>query len=246
MGWRSLTFWLFPLFLLACRGPKGEGSPVKPEEDEGPQPMKQQTEEAVSKNIMLKPPRLRGTMSLEEALLKRRSVRTYQDSPLTIDEVSQLLWAAQGITSEDGFRTAPSAGALYPLEIYLVSEHVQGLEKGVYRYNPRLHSLEQISSGSHAEALYRHALYQDPVLLAPLTVVFAAEYARTEVKYGLRAHRYVHLEVGHAVENLLLQAVALGLGAVVIGAYDDVAVRQALRLPPHHAPLALVPVGRPK
>lgn len=183
-------------------------------------------------------PRLSGEMSLEGALAQRRSVRTFGEKALTDAEIGQLLWAAQGITRPQGYRTAPSAGALYPLELYVATA------SGVYHYTPDGHLLGAIQDGDAREAIFRAALNQEPVRDAPAVFAITAVYERTAAKYGAeRGQRYVHLEAGHAAQNLLLQAVALGLGAVPIGAFDDEGVQDALGLPPDHMPLYLIPVG---
>jgi SagB-type dehydrogenase family enzyme len=190
--------------------------------------------------ISLPPPARSGELSLEEALVQRRSVRTFQDAPLTTAELGQLLWAAQGITSEHGFRTAPSAGALYPLELYVATA------EGVFHYSPQPHHLEVLSAQDARPALHQAALRQEAVRQAPAVFIVTAVYERTANKYGaVRSPRYVHLEAGHAAQNLLLEAVALGLGAVPIGAFEDEKVQAALGLPPDHEPLYLIPVGRP-
>ncbi len=191
--------------------------------------------------IPLPSPALTGSLSLEEALARRRSVREFDATPLTTAELGQLLWAAQGITHERGFRTAPSAGALYPLEIYVVTGD------GIFHYEPQGHRLTQLSSGDSRKPLQGAALGQEAVGQAPAVFVIAAVYERTAKKYGAdRSPRYVHLEAGHAAQNLLLEAVALGLGAVPIGAFDDEEVQQVLGLPADHRPLYLIPAGRPK
>jgi SagB-type dehydrogenase family enzyme len=159
--------------------------------------------------------------------------------PLSDDELSQLLWAAQGETDARGYRAAPSAGALYPLEIYLVTE------KGLYHYEPDAHALTPLDKGDLREGVWRAGLEQESLRDAPAVFVLTAVYERTKIKYGARAERYVHLEAGHAAQNLLLQAVALDLGAVPIGAFDDQGVQAALSLPEDHEPLYLIPVGRP-
>jgi SagB-type dehydrogenase family enzyme len=179
-------------------------------------------------------------VSLEEALANRRSVRAYSDQALTSAEIGQLLWAAQGVTNEQGYRTAPSAGALYPLEIYVLTR------EGVFHYEPARHSLSVIIQSDARAAVHRAALEQEPVRGAPAVFVVAAVYARTVQKYGEeRSPRYVHMEAGHAAQNLLLEAAALGLGAVPIGAFHDQEVQEALGLPPDYQPLYLIPVGHP-
>ncbi len=197
--------------------------------------------------VRLPTPRYDGPLSVEQALSRRRSVREYRDEPLTLEEVSQLLWAAQGVTeAATGFRTAPSAGALYPLEVYVVAGHVVALPAGVYRYRPADHTLIQVMDGDRRAELCEAALRQPPVRDAPLVLVFTAVYERTTGKYGERGVRYVHIEVGHAAQNVFLQAVALDLGAVVIGAFYDDRVKQALNLPAQEEPLYLMPVGKKK
>jgi SagB-type dehydrogenase family enzyme len=185
-------------------------------------------------------PRLEGTVSLEEALSARRSVRDYTDEALTWEEIGQLLWSVQGITRDWGGRTAPSAGALYPLETYAVTA------EGLYHYQPAGHQVTPTPKLGVRQALWEAGLKQDYIRQAPAVFVIAAVYERTARKYGERAGRYVHLEAGHAAENLLLQAVALGLGGVVIGAFYDDKVQAALDLPRDHEPLYLIPVGHPK
>ncbi len=187
----------------------------------------------------LPPPRTEGPLSLEEALLQRRSVRAYTDRALTREEVGQLLWAAQGITRAGRYRTAPSAGALYPLELYVADA------EGVWHYIPQEHALDRWRPEDRRPRLCPAALSQEAVCHAPVVFVVTGVFARTAQKYGDRAIRYVWLEAGHAAQNLLLQAVALGLGAVPIGAFYDDRVQAALDLPPDHAPLYLIPVGEP-
>ncbi len=195
-------------------------------------------------SIALPAPACEGGVSVEQAFLERRSVREYRDEPLTLAEVSQLLWAAQGITHPGGLRTAPSAGALYPLEIYLLAGEVTGLEPGLYHYEPDGHTLRLVLEGDLRRELSRAALDQSPVLDAPAVIVIAAVYERTKVKYGERGVQYVHIEVGAASENVYLQAASLGLGTVFIGAFRDEEVREVLRLDANEQPLGLMPVGR--
>jgi len=191
--------------------------------------------------IALPEPQLKGALTLEEALMRRRSVRDFSETPLTLAELGQLLWAAQGVTHPAGLRTAPSAGALYPLEVYAVTR------EAAYHYEPQGHRMMVHVQGDVRPALHAAALYQDSVLQAPTVIVIAAVYARTSQKYGQeRSPRYVHLEAGHAAQNILLQAVALGLGAVPIGAFEDEKVHQVLRLPADQPPLYLIPVGHPR
>ena len=198
--------------------------------------------------ISLPAPRLKGEMSLEEAILKRRSRRDFGDSPLTLREVSQILWAGQGITDAAGLRAAPSAGALYPLDLYLVvgKQGVEGLGEGVYHYLPQSHSLEPTVQGDVRQTLARLSLEQMFVAEAPLSLLITGEYERTTKKYGERGVRYVHMEAGHVAQNVYLQSEALGLGTVTMGAFQDEKISEALNLPPSYRPLYLLPIGHPE
>ncbi len=195
--------------------------------------------------LRLPEPRRDGKMSVEAALARRRSVREFKRDALTLAEVSQLLWSAQGVTAPGGKRTAPSAGATYPIELVLVAGNVEGLAPGIYKYRPAEHDLVKLADGDRRARLAAAALGQEFVAVAPVTIGFAAVYERTARRYGTRAERYVHFEVGHAVENAHLQAVALDLGAVVVGAFNDEEVKRVLALAPSEQPLCLLPVGRP-
>jgi len=196
--------------------------------------------------IKLPKPRQESKTSVESALRRRRSVREFGKGGLTLAEVSQLLWAAQGITDPEGKRTAPSAGALYPLEVFLVAGGQDELPAGVYRYRPQGHDLIPVVQGDQRAKLAGAALEQDWLNDAPVTIVIAALYERTARKYKLRARRYVQMEVGHAAQNVHLQAVALDLRTVVVGAFDDAEVKRVLTLAVNEEPLCLMPVGRPR
>lgn len=197
------------------------------------------------RTVALPPPVLTGTRSLAQLLKQRRSVRTFAATPLALQGLGQLLWAAQGITTPDNLRTAPSAGALYPLELYVVAGNVEGLPAGVYHYDPRGHRLGLIRPGDQRQALAAATMQQAWLAQAPVVVVFGAVHARMASKYRDRADRYVSIEVGAAAENLFLQAGDLGLGTVNVGAFDDARVRRDLQLPAQVAPLLLMPVGVP-
>lgn len=200
------------------------------------------------KKLPLPPPSKKSEVSLEEALLKRRSIRDYTDEPLTLQEVGQLLWAAQGITEPRwGGRTAPSGGPIYPLEIYVVADDkgVTNLDAGVYHYIPQDHSLDMTLAGSAVRDLAVAALDQDWVYNAKISIVIAAAYHRTTERYGDRGVRYVHLEAGHAGQNIYLQAAALNLGTLVLGAFIDDQVKSVLNLPDEEDPIYIVPVGHP-
>lgn len=194
--------------------------------------------------VRLPLPQKRGNLYIEEAISQRRSVREYEDEPLIQEEVSQLLWAAQGITAEWGGRTVPSAGALYPLEIYLVAGKVKNLEPGIYHYNPNSHSLGRIVSGDRRFVLFNSGLWQSAIKEAPISLIICADYSRTTRKYGERGKRYVHIEVGHVAQNVYLQAESLGLATVAIGAFSDLGVKKVLRI--KEDPFYIMPVGRPR
>lgn len=194
--------------------------------------------------VELPEPRHDSDVSIEQALLLRRSIRDYTEEPLTLQEVSQLAWAGQGITDPRGFRTAPSAGGTYPLELYVVVGDVVGLDKGVYHYDPEEHALTMVLGGDKRAELSDAAVRQEWVREAAINIVIAAVYERTTGRYGERGIRYVHMEAGHASQNLYLQAPALGLGTVTIGAFDDERVKTLLGMRADEQPLYIMPVGR--
>jgi SagB-type dehydrogenase family enzyme len=208
--------------------------------------MTQTMPQYMSETIRLPEPVQESDTSIEEALLMRRSTRSYKDRPLILTEISQLLWAAQGITSQRGLRTAPSAGALYPLEMYVVAGNVDDLKDGVYKYGPHKHDLTGLAGGDKRNELCKAALSQTSLKDAAAVIVISAAYERTTVKYGDRGIKYVHMESGHAAQNILLQAVSLNLGTVPIGAFHDDAVKEILKMSESEEPLYLMPVGRVK
>ena len=187
--------------------------------------------------IKLPKPKLKSNFSVEEGILKRRSVRSYSSRELTMDQISQLLWACQGITSAKGFRAAPSAGARYPLEIYLLKKD------GVYRYIPEGHQLQRTSTKDLRKDLDRVSGGQRSVGEAPINVVICAVYERVTSRYGQRGIRYTDIEVGHAAENIHLQAVSLGLASCPVGAFDDKSVSKVLNLSDKEKPIYIIPVG---
>jgi SagB-type dehydrogenase family enzyme len=184
-------------------------------------------------------------VSVQAALGKRRSVRAFSGAAISLEEIAQLLWAAQGISHPMGLRTAPSAGALYPLECHLVAGEVTSLPAAVYRYEPFAHELRPTVAGDRRDALCEAALAQAWIATAAAVLVLAAVERRTTAKYGERGIRYVHIEVGHAAENVCLQAVALGLGTTMVGAFHDDSVSALLSLRRDERPLCLLPIGRP-
>lgn len=194
--------------------------------------------------IKLPEPWYQSEVSVEEAIRERRSKRLFEELPLQLNQVGQLCWAAQGITSSRGFRAAPSAGALYPLEIIVVPGYVQDLTAGVYQYRQKGHELEFMFEGDVRAKLSRAALGQRSIQWAPVDFVICGHYERTRGKYRDRAVRYVHLEAGHASQNIYLQAVSLGLKTVAIGAFRDDSVKRVLQLDKRLEPLYIMPVGR--
>ena len=194
--------------------------------------------------ILLSAPAAGGGISLAEALANRRSFREYIKKSLAEREISQLLWSAQGITDRPtGFRTSPSAGALYPLEVYMVVGMADGVPAGIYKYSPQNHSILLVREGDVREELYRECLSQDSVKNAAAVLVFSAVFERTASRYGDRAERYVYMEVGHASQNVYLQAESLNLGTVAIGAFDEDGVKEVLGLPGDEEPVYIMPVG---
>lgn len=197
--------------------------------------------------IKLPPPQLKGKISLEEAIAKRRSVRKYCSESLTLSQLSQILWSAQGITGAGRLRAAPSAGATYPLEIFAFvgKQAIEGLQAGIYHYDVDSHSLVLHQPGDLRRGLAGVALDQGFIANAPVDIIICALYSRTSYTYGRRGERYVHMEVGHVGENIHLQAVALGLATVQVGAFDDEEVRKVLGVEEQIKPLYIMPIGKP-
>ncbi len=195
--------------------------------------------------INLPAPALQGTVSVAQALKSRRTIRRFANKPLTPEQLSQLLWAAYGVTDPRGLRSAPSAGALYPLDIYAVvgERQISGLAAGVYHYLPEKQALELGRPGDLRGAVAQASLYQTWMAEAPVMLVITGEYRRCQVKYGERGVRYTHMESGHVGQNIFLQAEALGLGAGIVGAFENAVISQTLGLPPTHDPLLIMPVG---
>ena len=211
-------------------------------------------EHAIIKTIDLEEPRYESDHSVEEALKNRRSVRSYKNEPVTLKELSQILWAAYGITKEipggpdflrGGMRTAPSAGALYPLEIYVVAGDVKGLEDGIYWYDSEDHKLHQLQIGDKRAELASAGLDQLMLERAPLSLVYSAIFERTTKKYGERGReRYVMMDLGHSAENVYLQAGAMGLGTCAVGAFSDLQVKMLINMTKEEEPLYLMPIGK--
>ncbi|MCD5396246.1 MAG: SagB/ThcOx family dehydrogenase [Candidatus Pacebacteria bacterium] len=199
----------------------------------------------IKKEIYLPQPRYESEVSLEEAILRRRSRRKYKKEPLSLFEVSQLLWSAQGITDKKrNFRTAPSAGALYPLEVYLVVGAVENLLPGVYKYYPKEHKIVRVKEEDLRKELREASFGQKWVEDGAVSLVFAGVFERTTKKYGKKGVLYVYMEAGHASQNVYLQAEALGLGTVTVGGFLEERVKEILSLPENETPLYIMPVGK--
>jgi SagB-type dehydrogenase family enzyme len=197
-----------------------------------------QDEDSNAEAIELPMPRFDGQLSVEKALLNRRSIRTYKDEPLTLADVSQILWAAQGITdSTSGKRTAPSARASYFLELYLISGKVTDLSPGMYKYQPVGHKLVVMAKGDTKAKLFG-AAGQVPIKNAPVVLLIAGDSERS------RKPEWMYLEAGHAAQNVYLQAVSLNLGTVVMAGFEPDKVREALKIPEEQLPIYVMPIGR--
>ncbi len=187
-----------------------------------------------------------GTVSLEKSIKVRRTIRSFTSQQLNLEQLSQLLWAAYGITEDRGYkRAAASGGACYPMDIYVLvgEEGVKGMHAGIYHYEPMGHNVSLISEGDLREGVARASLGQMWMAKPPLSLVVCAEYARITSRYGDRGVRYAMIEAGHIGQNIFLQAEALGLGAGIVGAFQDEAVIQVMGTPPSHEPLLIMPVG---
>lgn len=224
------------LAFLALRPLKARGALAKREK-----PYK-----AGEKAMNLTQPVLDGSISLEKAIEQRRTIRSFGHEPIAIQQLSQILWAAQGITGLRGFgRAAPSAGALYPLDVYAVigKNSIKDLDSGVYHYNPRGHSIRKIADGDRRKDVALASLRQMWMAKAPVLFVITAEYDRITIKYGNRGVRYAHMEVGHVGQNIFLQCQTLGLSAGIVGAFHDRDVAKIVRVNKDYEPLIIMPVG---
>ncbi len=195
--------------------------------------------------ILLPEPASDSGISIEEAIESRRSIRTFSSESISLTELARLLHSAQGITSDYGFRAAPSAGATFPLSVFVIAENVDSLEAGIYMYEPSNESLTAVSMGNFLDKLSDAALGQTYVKDAPAVIAITAEYSITTSVYGNRGRIYVHMEAGHASQNIYLQCTAMGLGTVAVGAFSNSTVSEILSLTINETPLYLMPVGRP-
>jgi SagB-type dehydrogenase family enzyme len=209
----------------------------------GPAPRAEGPAEPTHRSVSLPAPRIRSERSLEESLARRRSIRSFAPVSLALGDLAQLMWAAQGVTDEEGHRAAPSAGALYPIEVLVVAGEVSGLPAGIYRYRPQSHRLDLLAPGDARKRLVAALPWQEWVADAPAILAVTGVVSRTSSKYGSRADRYMVLEAGAVTENVYLQATALGLATVLVGSFDDRRVTAVLGLPAGEQPLGLMPVG---
>lgn len=199
--------------------------------------------------MKLPPPEIKGMITVEQAIAQRRTVRRFAQQRLEPEQLSQILWAANGITDPRRFlRAAPSAGALYPMDLYVVAGHdgVRNLEAGVYHHQPKDHTMSAVVTGDRREAVARASLSQMWMARAPVSIVITAEYSRVTGKYGNRGVRYALIEAGHVGQNIYLQAEAMALRVGIVGAFDDSRLIEVMNLPPSHEPLSIMPVGYPK
>ena len=192
-----------------------------------------------------------GDISVEETLVNRRSRRNFQDKTISLEQLSQILWAAYGITLSipneadlrGGFRTTPSAGALYPLEVYVVIGNVEDIEPGLYKYIAQGHKIVRLIDGDIRDEFSEATLGQRMIKDAPVSIFYSAVFRRTTDRYGRRGNNYVYIELGHSAQNVYLQVEALGLGTVAVGAFNDSEVSRVMQLPPEEEPLYIMPVG---
>ncbi len=194
------------------------------------------------------PPPIETNYPLYQAVLKRRSHRSWINRAVELEKISTILWAAQGITEpRRRFRAAPSAGATFPLETYLVVRNVLGLGQGIYHYIPYNHELELLKKGDYSRELEIACLGQSWVGSAAANIVLTAVFERTTSYYGRRGIGYVYIEVGHAGQNIYLMAEALSLGTVAIGAFHDEDVARVIGIDINRErPLYVMPIGYPR
>ncbi len=192
-----------------------------------------------------------GNVSVEKAIFNRESVRNFSDDSLSIEELSQIVWAGAGFRDVDAVseatRTYPSAGGIYPVNLYIVVRNVDGLNSGVYEFIPSGHKLQLLKEGDFSDQLSSAALRQGFIADAAVNLVYAADYDAVRSRYGERgAERYIYMDIGHAAENVYLQAEAMGLGTVAVGAFDDDGVGNVLGNENiKGVPVYILPVGRP-
>lgn len=201
--------------------------------------------------MKLPQPETKGKISVEKAISERKSIRNFKNSPISLTQLSQIAWVAAGKKVDavtTATRTYPSAGGIYPINLYIVVSRVKDLEKGIYKYFPEAHEVKLIKKGSFNNLLSQAALGQYSVKSASVNLVFTANYSKTARRYGKRGEvRYVHMDLGHAAENVYLQVEALGLGTVSVGAFNDEKVEEVMGLKDSaQSPIYIMPVGKPK
>ena len=204
--------------------------------------------DTMAAEIALPSPSYKGSVSVEEALKARRTHRSFQSRPLILKQFSQILWGAYGVTDRkygSFLKTAPSAGALYPLDIYGVVGQggVETLAPGIYHFRPENHAIELVKQGDLRAEVARQALQQMWMAKAPLMLVITGEYNRSSIKYGLRSAIYTHIEAGHVGQNVFLQAEAIGLKAGIVGAFNNQQIIRVMGFSTSHDPLLIMPVG---
>lgn len=199
--------------------------------------------EIMDEKITLSEPNKQSNLSIEEALLNRRSIRDFIDKQISLNKLSQLLWSAQGITSISNKRTSPSAGGTYPIEIFVLVKNVENLNQGLYQYIPQEHSLIKIFEEDKSSELMQASLNQEYIYDASFNIIICADFDRTKEVYGNRGERYVYMEAGHVSQNIYLQSESLNLGTVVIGAFEDNRVKKILNLDDKLDPLYIMPIG---
>jgi len=198
-----------------------------------------------NKIITLPAPMIQSSTSIEKAIKERRSVRSYKNIPLSIEEISQLLWAGQGITDPiSKYRSYPSAGALYPLELYIVINKAKSIEKGFYKYDPNKHALIKITERNITDEITQAALNQEFIKESAIIFIYTAITSKTTSRYGERGLRYIYMEAGHAAQNIYLQSVSLKIGVVVIGAFKDQEIKKIMNLKEDEIPLYIIPAGK--
>ncbi len=205
-------------------------------------------ENGSNRNVVKLPPAdIKGKVSIEEVINSRRSVRRFKAEPLSLKQLAQILWSAQGLTGDKIDRAVPSAGATFPLEIYVLTgdSSVESLKPAVYHYEPVTHTLKTHSADDRKKELSSAALDQECIVEAPISIIICASYIRTTKRYRERGIRYVHMEAGHAGQNVSLQAISLGLASVMVGAFNDEKVAEAISLKGQIKPLYIIPVGKP-
>jgi len=192
-------------------------------------------------------------MSVEKAISQRRSRRIFLDDAISAEDLSQILWSAAGITKPIAhcsqtrmcLRAAPSAGAMYPLEIYVLAENVRGIEPGIYKYIPQEHKIIRVSDRDVKKDMTAAAQERQMISIAPACLFYSAVFSRTTSRYGSRGReKYVCMDLGHSAENVYLQAEALNLGTCAVGAFDDALVKEIMQLPPEEEPLYIMPIGK--